>query len=309
VSVGLPTYNRAGYLRKAIESVLAQDYPEIQLIVSDNASTDDTAAVCRPFHDGGRLVYVRQERNVGPVENYSAVLRRADGEFFMWLGDDDEVSENYVSSCVSILMEDAQVSLATGLAVHHRDGLVEFREAPLELVEPDAARRVARYYRRLHGNSVFYGLMRRETAMREPLQDVIGCDALFVARLAFTGKLRVAGTSSIWRGTSAPDRGSDLAAYAQKAGRSRFAAKFPWVAFAGSVLADIGWRSDVYGAVTRPRRLGLGATAAGFVLRKALLRQLNAIVNRCIRALLHAAFSPGQYDAMRTRYRRRRTAP
>lgn len=307
VTVGLPTYNRAGYLQRAIESVLAQDHPRIQLIVSDNASTDDTTEVCRPYCEAKELVYVRHETNLGPVENFRAVLRRAEGQFFMWLGDDDELSENYVSSCLSVLVEDPEVALAAGLAVHHRDGDVEFREEPVDLVDADASRRVLRYYRRLYGNSVFYGIMRRELASLEPLQDVIGSDALFVARVAFTGKLRVAGSSSILRGTSAPDRGSDLAATARASGRSSFAARFPWVAFAGSAMADIGWRSDVYGGLTRARRIGLGVTVAGIILRKAAGWACSRAVNRGGRAVLHSIISPAQYDRMRSQYRRRRT--
>jgi len=306
VSVGLPTYNRARYLRRAIESVLAQDYPRIQLIVSDNASTDATAEVCRPFATTEKLLYVRQERNLGPVENFSAALRLAEGEYFMWLGDDDELSENYISSCLTVLLEDPGVSLAAGLAVHHRDGVVEFREEPLELVEAQASRRVVEYYRRVHGNSVFYGVMRRELAGREPLQDVIGCDALFVARVAFAGKLRTAGTGSILRGTSAPDRGSDLTAYAKSSGRSRLASKFPWVTFGGSAMADIAWRSAAYARLTRAERTRLGVTAGGIVLARALRWQCNRIANRGGRAVLRGLFSDARYDALRSRYRRRR---
>jgi hypothetical protein len=306
VSIGLPTYNRAKYLPSAIASVLAQDHPRIQLIVSDNASTDATADVCRPFVESGALVYVRQATNISAVANFRAALRLAEGEFYMWLGDDDELSTNYVSSCLSVLRDDPEVSLAGGMAVHHRDGVVEFREAALDLVDPSPSRRVIGYYRRVFGNSVFYGLMRRDLAARQRLDNVTGSDALFVAALAFGGKVRTVDSVSIMRGTSASDRGSDLAAAAPREGRSALTTRTPWVSVAGSVLADIGWRGTAYGPLTRPRRLGLGLIAAGVILARAAWWQAGRSANRAGRVVLRRLSTPAQYNGLRAWYRRRR---
>src|SRR2546422_495342 len=78
VSIGLPTYNRALTLRRAIESALTQDYPNIELVISDNASTDETEAIClEACRSDGRVKYLRQQNNHGAVTNFREVLKQS----------------------------------------------------------------------------------------------------------------------------------------------------------------------------------------------------------------------------------------
>jgi len=302
----MPTYNRAKYLQAAVASVLAQDYPRIELIVSDNASSDTTAHDCEELAESGALVYFRHERNIGGIANFRAALARAHGEYFMWLGDDDELSPNYVSSCLAALQSHPEATLVSGLAVHQGDGLVEFREDPLYLDDPDPGRRVIRFYRRVYGNSIFYGLMRREVAERQCLRDVVGSDALFVAGAAFMGTVCTVRESWIRRNTSAPDRGSDLKTFAGSTGSGRFGGWFPWVSLAGAALSDIGWNSPVYVRWPRTRRIRLGAEAAAVVLWRAFGWQIERTTNRVGRAVLRTTLSSNGYDVLRQRYRRQR---
>ncbi len=306
VSIGIPTYNRAKYLRSALDSVLAQDYPRIELIVSDNASTDATAEICRPLADSNDLVYVRRETNIGALANFRSVAGRAHGELFMWLGDDDELSENYVSSCVSVLRRDPEVTLVSGLGLHQGEGLADFREEPLLLDDPDPTQRVVTYYRRVCGNSVFYGLMRRELADRQCLRDVVGSDAVFVAGAVFMGTVCTVDSSWIRRNTSVPDRASGLKSFAGSTGSGRFGAWFPWVSLAGVALSDIGWHSPVYAPLTRAGRVRLGIEVAGVILLRAFGWQVERTLNRSGRALLRMTLTPGGYDVLRQRFRRRR---
>ena len=88
LTVGIPTYNRSGLLREAIESVLAQTFTDFRLIVSDNASDDDTAEVVRSFGDE-RIEYARSEHNIGAIGNFNRLIELADTEFLMLLPDDD----------------------------------------------------------------------------------------------------------------------------------------------------------------------------------------------------------------------------
>ena len=90
VSIGLPTYNRADLLDRALKSLVSQDYPNVELIVLDNASTDHTEAVCSKYMGSYAFVYYhRNATNVGPFGNFEQVLKLARGEFFMWASDDD----------------------------------------------------------------------------------------------------------------------------------------------------------------------------------------------------------------------------
>ena len=88
VSVGLPTYNRSEYLVRAIESVLNQTYPNLELIVSDNKSPDDTVEKVLAFSDA-RIVFLQQTQNLGMTGNFNACLEAATGDLFLMLSDDD----------------------------------------------------------------------------------------------------------------------------------------------------------------------------------------------------------------------------
>ncbi len=88
VTIGIPTLNRSGLALRAIRSALAQTYSDVEVIVSDDASTDDTVARVQEIHDA-RLVLFQQQRRLGLVGNFDFCLRHATGEFFLLLGDDD----------------------------------------------------------------------------------------------------------------------------------------------------------------------------------------------------------------------------
>lgn len=104
VSIGIPVYNGEDTLRSALDSLLAQTFMDYEIIVSDNASTDGTAAICVEYQNKEpRLRYLRQGENAGAYANFSAVLRGARGEFFMWAADDDLWSPDFIECMLASL--------------------------------------------------------------------------------------------------------------------------------------------------------------------------------------------------------------
>lgn len=95
VSIGIPTRDRAEYAVRALRSVLAQTYLDIEVVVSDNASTDDTIDRLHEIVDP-RVVFLKQEVNTGMVGNFNACLTAATGEFFLMLSDDDLLEKEAV---------------------------------------------------------------------------------------------------------------------------------------------------------------------------------------------------------------------
>ena len=90
VSIGLPTYNRDRYLQQALDSLLSQDYENLEIIVSDNHSTDETSAICKQYAlEDRRIKYFRNDKNIGMIGNFSKVAELATGEYFMWASDDN----------------------------------------------------------------------------------------------------------------------------------------------------------------------------------------------------------------------------
>lgn len=105
VSVGIPTYNRSEGLRKTLESITGQTFGNLEIIVSDNCSTDSgTEAVIKEFIEkDSRIHYYRQEENKGPGYNFQFVLEHATGEYFLWAADDDIHEREFISRLVEPL--------------------------------------------------------------------------------------------------------------------------------------------------------------------------------------------------------------
>jgi glycosyltransferase involved in cell wall biosynthesis len=102
VTVGIPTRNRSRLLRRAIESVLAQRYRNLALIVSDNASEDDTPDVVASLRDP-RVVYRPLETNIGRAANFNRLIELAETEFVVLLGDDDQLHPDHLLLTVDAL--------------------------------------------------------------------------------------------------------------------------------------------------------------------------------------------------------------
>jgi glycosyltransferase involved in cell wall biosynthesis len=125
VTIAIPTYNRAGgYLPIALKSALAQTYQPVEIIVSDNCSTDDTEAVVRGFGDD-RVRYFRQATNIGASNNFQLCLERAQGVFFQLLHDDDLIDPDFVEACMRAAPGDGNIGLIrTGTRIIDASGRI-----------------------------------------------------------------------------------------------------------------------------------------------------------------------------------------
>lgn len=265
VSVGLPTYNRAGSLRRAVESVLAQDYANLELVVSDNASDDETRALCEEYRERDRRVrYLRQEVNLGACENFKRVLAESRGEFFMWLADDDWIDSNYVSSCVEFLLARPDCHVVGGRGKYFNGAELCFEDSELNLLQDSGSSRVAAYYGRTGANGLFYGMMRRAAMSGTPPLHVLGGDWLFLAHMAFRGKIKTLSSTSINR--SLKGLSQDAESIGRHYGLSDFEKKHLYLYIAATVFKDIAWRSPVFGSLGQPSRWLLACRCSGSIV-------------------------------------------
>jgi glycosyltransferase involved in cell wall biosynthesis len=113
VSIGLPVFNGEAFLREAIDSVLGQSFTDLELVISDNASTDATAEICREYvARDSRVRYHCNDRNMGAARNYGRAFALARGEYFKWLAADDRIAPDFLSRAVEILDCEASVAIA-----------------------------------------------------------------------------------------------------------------------------------------------------------------------------------------------------
>src|SRR6185437_16004718 len=113
LSIGLPVYNGEDFLAESLDSLLGQTYEDFELIISDNASTDGTADICRRYgKQDSRILYIRQERNIGCAPNHNFLVGQARGELFKWASHDDLYARDLLKRCVDALDEYPDVVLA-----------------------------------------------------------------------------------------------------------------------------------------------------------------------------------------------------
>jgi glycosyltransferase involved in cell wall biosynthesis len=104
VTVGMPVYNGVRYLEQAVESILAQDFDDLEVLLADNASTDGTLEMCHAFAARDERVRVLpSEVNRGLAWNHNRVVEAATGEYFKWAAYDDVYLPGFVSACVDVL--------------------------------------------------------------------------------------------------------------------------------------------------------------------------------------------------------------
>jgi glycosyltransferase involved in cell wall biosynthesis len=101
ITVAIPTYNRSQYLKKAIKSVISQTFEDFELIVIDNASSDNTSEMVHSFSDP-RIKYFRNKYNIGMIKNWNRAIKLARGQYLLILGDDDKLKPNFLEKSVAI---------------------------------------------------------------------------------------------------------------------------------------------------------------------------------------------------------------
>jgi hypothetical protein len=114
VTVAIPTFNRARLLRGCVAAALAQTYDNIEVVVSDNASSDETPQVLAEFDDR-RLRVIRQMENIGAYPNWNACLAEARGEFVVVVSDDDRITPDFAEGCARLIGLGPTINLVVGI--------------------------------------------------------------------------------------------------------------------------------------------------------------------------------------------------
>ena len=110
----MPVFNGARHIRDALNSLQAQTFGDFEVIISDNASSDDTEAICRSYAENDeRICYIRQPENLGAANNFKFVLNMANSQYFKWLAHDDVLHPEFLQKVVSFLDDHPDVVLCS----------------------------------------------------------------------------------------------------------------------------------------------------------------------------------------------------
>jgi len=171
ISFALPVCNAERFLGRALDSLFAQDFDDFEVVVCDNASTDGTQNLMRRYCEADKRVrYIRNEKNIGQIENFNRVCELARGDFVRWMGADDWLEPEYARKCTAAL--DARPD-AVGVTTQWRymddEGRVDFLDVPGPRVD------AATPLRRLH---LTLRLLQNGELLFDPIYSLIRRDAL-----------------------------------------------------------------------------------------------------------------------------------
>lgn len=196
LSVGIPVYNGAKWIDEAIESILVQSVTDLELIISDNASTDDTEAVCRAAAArDSRVRYHRNSTNIGIYRNFDRVFELSTGRYFKWAADGDFCLEGFFEKCLAVLEARPDVVLAYPMTIQlfTAPGGVEVAQEyddNLHVEDERPSTRFASYLAHEKINNAMHGIIRadalRRTSLNRPMP---GSDISMIAELALLGKI------------------------------------------------------------------------------------------------------------------------
>ena len=119
VSIVITSYNRAQFIEKAIRSALAQDYPNLEVVISDNYSTDETNEIIERHLQDPRVKYFRNASNIGMMANFIRATRElAAGKYISFVSSDDYlVNDTFISEAVERIQQYPGIALVTSINV------------------------------------------------------------------------------------------------------------------------------------------------------------------------------------------------
>jgi len=193
ITIGMPTYNAENHVAEAIECVLNQSFGDLDLLISDNASTDNTENICRHYmNNDNRVKYFRHQQNLGATENYNFVFRKSRSELYKWHSSNDYFTENTIEKCIDVLDKFSEVVLCyppTKLFNQSFDDAEDYDDNMI--ARSDSA--VNRFFHVIDNmalNNVMNGVIRSNALQKTPLiREFPYADRNMVAELALLGKI------------------------------------------------------------------------------------------------------------------------
>ena len=190
VSICLPVFNGENYLAEALESILSQTYTNFEVIISDNASTDSTAAIVRRFAaDDHRIRQHRNDENIGGANNQNLTIDLARGTYIRMAAHDDVMAPTLLAECVRVLENRPEVVLCypTTIVI---DG--EGKELKRRSIDRGTASRPSRRFAELafrnHACEPIYGVIRTDVLRKiRPMGSYTDSDRVLLCELALHG--------------------------------------------------------------------------------------------------------------------------
>lgn len=212
VSVGCAVYNGMATLRRALDSIVGQDYPNLEILICDDGSTDGSRDLCRDYANRhSNIKYIENDRNIGIVGNFNKLFHLSNGKYFFWADQDDVRSVTFASNCVRILESDPSAVLChshTGVFWKEFENIVHVNTIDRVDNEKDLFTRYWRFLR-TYSDTTIYGLIRSDALRRTSLwRDAPGASVSLLFELLLQGTFRQVPETLYFYAAKGPDRPS-----------------------------------------------------------------------------------------------------
>lgn len=187
ITIGVPVYNEEKNIRGTLESILNQNYKDILVCVSDNCSTDNTYNIIEEISKRDDRVKIwRQERNIGPFDNFKFVLDKATTKYFMWVGGHDTITSTYLQEAISHLEKYNETAAVYPKAITY-EGSTEVSMTDNFFVEPPTFfNKIIKIIKTCSNGSAFHSVF-RTSVLKNSFLDLNGGDLYLFLRVALYG--------------------------------------------------------------------------------------------------------------------------
>lgn len=248
VSVGVPVHNAERFLPETLAYLRAQELTDIEIIISDNASSDSTQQICEDAAASDpRVRYIRSENNRGMGWNFNRTLELARAPYFVWNSSDDLLEPSYIRRCVEALESDDQAVLAFSrvrLIDANSKVIGELGDADLDFADSRVHARIEHFLLR-EAVHISYGVLRTETLRRVGGLPVMRGDDIILGVLMLMQGTFAHVPEQLFRARRHPEQGSMIVDVRAQVREHRPDARIP--------LAFPQWRinAELYRCVAR----------------------------------------------------------
>jgi glycosyltransferase involved in cell wall biosynthesis len=197
VSIGLPVYNpNKKKLEKVIKSLVNQTHKNFELIISDNNSKESISDIINRYKKNdnrNKILYFKQNQNIGGWKNHHFVLKKSKGKYFVWCGDDDIISKDFVEKNLLFLENNLDYVGSISPARFENYNFNQKSMGDHTLDDDKPINRSLKSINNLHANTRFRSLFRRNSLIKyfsTEKKEFLGLDNLLIFKILFDGKIK-----------------------------------------------------------------------------------------------------------------------
>lgn len=262
VSIGLPVYNGEDFLKYALDSLLSQTFRDFELIISDNASTDNSVNICKEFmKKDSRIKLNEQEHNIGQFNNYNFLLEKVLGKYFLWVAVDDLLLPEFLEKNLHILETKKNVVTSISKVKMFGDFTNSTKEDQNDSIGQKIVKKIKKYFSRMdcfpitgeydykinnffkncRHSQVFYGIHRtdaiKKCVITEPF---LGQDTFYALSLLRYGDIYVIEDVLMEIFDGGDSRAGDMIKIAKMTSNKWYRVIFPWISMTINCKKQIG---------------------------------------------------------------------